>query len=166
MTRSAFGSITRTLRPALMSARISFSMAVLLPLPVGPTSKVCSRLSPGRSPAPADLRDQGSHRSCGCLLVQPGGNTTWAAAALAVQFRGSRRGSSPAGRSRKLPSSLTDRRSKICFGRCTLLSLSAGSASARILTPAASKVWSADRMEFTWYSASLPDAPRRMMTLN
>ena len=47
VTRSAFGSSTKTLRPALMSARMRFSIAVDLPEPVGPRMIVCSSEASG-----------------------------------------------------------------------------------------------------------------------
>ena len=120
-TRSCLGSITSTLRPALISERIRCCKMVDLPDPVGPKRTLCSRLSIGeilrrfgvgwsmlrakhRSallPALGLWYHSGGRVSLGCSPGVPGSSA------------------SPVGRSRKLESSFTDSFSGKCHGTWT-----------------------------------------------
>ena len=107
-TKSVFGSIRRTLRPALMSAKIRCCIAVLLPLPVGPSSMVCSKESRGlilnflgvASRLKAKLRPVAFPVG---LLYQAGGSVR-----LGCKPGVPGSSSSPIGSSRKLTSSFMD----------------------------------------------------------
>ena len=167
VTRSAFGSSTNTLLPALISAIMRCSMAVDLPEPVGPSSMVCSSESFGEMLSFFGMAPTVSAKTLAFLssglgsLYQLGGFIRFGCSPGTPAYS-----SSPAGSSKNGVISFTDNLKFIFHGRYTVFKCSGLSGRSLKFTPADCKVLKADTILSTRPSAFLPLAPIRMMVWN